>query len=834
MLALFAYFRKDLPKGIDNLATCSQGASTTYYDRTGQTLLWASSGDVECYPVKYDDISPYLRDSIVAAEDKDFYKHGGFSMSGIIRAGINDFLGRSTQGGSTITQQFVKNSMLSAQRTITRKVKELILSIELERSYSKNQILTAYLNEIPFGSVYDGAEAAARGYFNKSAKDLTLDEATLLTAIVPAPTYYSPYGNNTTALIDHQHHVLDLMVTQGYITKAQSDAAKKVDVLAKLSTTSNKYQGIIAPYYVLQVQEQLEQQYGATNVQKAGFKVITTLDLRLQKVAESVVSDTMPKVVRNNGQNMAVEAEDVQTGQVLAQVGGRDFNYPGYGQENMATTPRSPGSSFKPYDYSSLMTQNQNWGAGSTLYDLKTNFGGGYSPNDYDFKEPGAESMRSALGGSRNIPAVKSMYVAGIQNTIDLAKKMGVVSGTSCEPNCGLSAAIGDGSEIRLDEHVNGYSTLARMGQYKPLTYILKVQDRYGKTLQEWKDTPGTQVLDPQIAYILNDMLSDPHASYFGNSFRLGNGYKSAMKTGTTNANENGWMLGYTPNLAFGLWMGRQNDIKGMYDYTDTILGPAWNSFMNQANSILGIGAQSWTKPAGLKTVCINQSTGYATTSGGTCDIFPSWYQPKYPNNSQKAVIDSVSGKLATSCTPDLAKQTITGGGILSEVPSSDPLYNNFIKPEQARYGASGGAIPTDSDDIHTCDPADLPTVSVTVKQLASPGQYSLTANVTQGKAPLKTLNFKVDGTIPDGGSYDISNCTGTCQPITYTYTATSSGSHSITAEVIDTYLYDVTSDPPQTIDVTLASANTRSTNIFAATNSLVRNNNLTLSHRKR
>lgn len=208
-LAIFAYFRKDLPKNITDLKTCSQGASTTYYDRTGQTLLWASSGDVECYPVKLDQISPYLQNAVVASEDKDFYKHGGFSAQGLVRATFNNIKGGSTQGGSTITQQFVKNSLLSQEQKISRKIKELILSIELERSYSKDEILNAYLNEISFGSTYNGAEAAARGYFNKSSKDLTLDEAALLTAIIPAPTYYSPYGRNTEELVARQHYKLD-------------------------------------------------------------------------------------------------------------------------------------------------------------------------------------------------------------------------------------------------------------------------------------------------------------------------------------------------------------------------------------------------------------------------------------------------------------------------------------------------------------------------------------------------------------------------------------------------------------------------------------------------
>ncbi|MEI6237409.1 MAG: transglycosylase domain-containing protein [Candidatus Saccharibacteria bacterium] len=789
MLATFAYFRKDLPKNITDLKTCSKGASSTYYDRTGQTLLWASSGDVECFPVKFDQISPYLRNAVITSEDKDFYKHGGFSMTGVIRAGINDLRGQSTQGGSTITQQFVKNSLLTQEKTIVRKMKELILSIELERSYSKNEILNAYLNEIPFGSVYAGAEAASRGYFNKSAKDLTLAEATMLAAIIPAPTYYSPYGKHIDELMYRQHYILDSMVTQGYIKKEEAEAAKKVDVLANLNTSHNKYKGIIAPYFTLEVQEQLEREYGASNVQKAGFKVITTLDLRLQSIADDVINQTMPISARNNAANMAAVAEDVETGQVLAEVGGRDFNYPGYGQKNMATTPRSPGSSFKPYDYSSLMTQNKGWGAGSTLYDLKTNFGWGYSPDDYDLRQPGAMSMRYALGGSRNIPAIKAMYIAGIQNTLDLAKKMGVKSGTSCEPNCGLSSAIGDGSEIRLDEHVHGFTTLARLGKYKPQTYVLRINDAHDKLIKEWKDTPGEQVLDPQIAYIINDMISDSRASYFGNNYRLNNGWKSALKTGTTNNKENGWLLGFTNKLAFGLWTGRQNDINPMYGFTDTILGPAWNKFMKQANDTLGYTKGSgWDKPAGIKTICINQTTGYAGSGGGNCDIFPSWYQARYPDSTKKATIDTVSKKLATECTPEAAKQAISGGGIMSELPTSDSMYNNWIKPVMARYGTAGGAIPTDKDDTHSCDPADQPKISLE-DPVSHEGTYTFKATVTQGKYPLQTVNFKIDGNILSGGSFELTN-SGT---VSFKYLTTYNEPKTVTAEVIDSVLYSAT-----------------------------------------
>lgn len=792
VLAVFAYYRRDLPPNITDLRTCSNGASTTYYDRSGQTLLWASSGDVECYPVKIDQISPYLRNAVISSEDKDFYKHGGFSAQGFLRAALNNVRGGSTQGGSTITQQFVKNSLLTQEQRISRKIKELILSIEIERSYSKDEILNAYLNEIPFGSVYDGAEAASRGYFNKPAKDITLDEAALMTAIIPAPSYYSPYGKNTEKLVSRQHYVLDLMVQQGYVKKDEAEAAKKVDTLAKLSTSHNKYKNIVAPYFVLEVQEELEAKYGASNIQKQGYKVITTLNLDLQKIAEQTVTDTMPKVLRNNADNMAVVAADAQTGQILALVGGRGFDYPGYGQKNMATTPRSPGSTMKPYDYSSLMTQNKSWGAGSTFYDLKTNFGGGYQPDDYDLKQPGAMSMRQSLGGSRNIPAIKATYIAGVQNTIDLAKKMGVVSGTSCEPNCGLSAAIGDGSEIRLDEHVNGYATFARGGKYKPKTYILKVSDSRNKTIYEWKDTAGEQVLDPQIAYIVADMMSDTKVSYMGTKYRLNNGWKSALKTGTTNNKDNGWFMGYTNKLVFGMWMGRQNDNKSQTTFTDTILGPAWNSFMTQANQKLGYAKGSgWDKPSGIKVVCINQSTGYATTSGGNCDMFPNWYNPRYPDSSKKAEIDSVSKKLATECTPDLARQTITGGGIMSELPTSDPMYKNWIGPIQARYGAAGGAIPTDKDDVHTCDSADKPSITLSVVENGD-GSYKLSATVAQGKNPLTTVNFKANGSIIDSGSIDVTSDT----TVTINYTPSGTEPIQITAQVIDSVLYDVTTEP--------------------------------------
>jgi penicillin-binding protein 1A len=795
LLGFFAYFRKDLPRNITDLKTCSHGASTLYYDRSGQTLLWSSSGDVECYPIPQDQISKNLQHAVIAMEDKDFYKHGGFSIAGIARSAINNARGESLQGGSTITQQFVKNSLLSQDRNVIRKLKELILASELERSYSKDEILTAYLNEISFGSRYAGAEASAKGYFNKPAKDLTLDESAMLAAMIQAPTYYSPFGENTAELIGRRDYILDQMAKQGYITQAQASEAKKIDTLAKVvKSQPNKYANIQAPYFVTEVQKQLEQEYGATNARKAGFKVTTTLDLNLQKIAEDTVANTIPKLERIGGDNMAAVAEDVESGQVLALVGGRGFDYPGFGQVNFATTPRSPGSSFKPYDYASLMTQKKDWGAGSTLYDVKTNFAAPgfppWIPKDYDSRYPGAMSMRKALGGSRNIPAIKAMYMAGIQNTHDLAKKMGLKSGVSgCyEPgkeDCGdiLSTAIGDGGQIKLTEHVNGFSTFARMGKYKPQTYILIVKDSKGKQIKEYKDEPGEQVLDEQVAYSINDILSDPKASYFGSSNRLKN-FRSAMKTGTTNNQENGWLMGYTPYLVFGMWSG-DHENKPLTTFTETALGSAWNQFMTKAHA--DKAKKDWTKPASMKQSCLNTTTGYSTNSGGVCDIFPSWYTPKYPANNLKATIDTVSGKLATECTPERAKQTITGGGIASELPTSDPLYNNWITPVKAQYGQSGGSIPTDKDDIHSCDPSEKPSVVIAEPEKNADGTYTVSATVTKGKYDLKSVSINIDGTVPPGASFDITNT----QTVSFKFTPTSTTSSTITADVIDSVLYD-------------------------------------------
>lgn len=820
---VFAYYRKDLPKNITDLKACSQGQKTSYYDRTGEVLLWRGEGDVDCQPVSLSAISPFLQKAVISAEDQKFYSHPGFDVKGTLRAALNNAGGSDTQqGGSTLTQQYVKLAVLSNnEKRLSRKIKELILSIELERTYKKDEILQAYLNEVSFGSVYNGAEAASQGFFNKSAKDLTLDEAATFAAAIQAPGTY--WDSDQAGLIKRRdNYVLENMVKDGSITRAQADAAKKVDTLAKVSKSTSKYKDIKAAHFVIETQNQLEAEFGSTNIRRQGYKVITTLDMNLQKAAEDAIAANMGTVEDFDLDNAALVSEEVSTGQVVAYVGSRGFTHPGYGEKNLAGTPRSPGSSFKPYDYASLMTSSDNWGAGSIMYDLDTTwsgFGSPYKPRDYDLGQPGGISIRKALGGSRNTPAIKAMYVAGIEKTQQLAEKMGVRSGvTGCSEkgvkDCQgiLSTAIGDGGEIRLDEHVNGYATLSREGKYVPQLFVLKILDAKGKVIRDnTKEPVAEPVLDPQVAYIISDILSDQGASYFRGSpsYRqrvLGNyddrGIPTAIKTGTTNNRENGWMMGYTPKYSTGVWVGQHENRSANNLNMEYMTGPIWGQFMTKAHEGLGEIAK-WPKPEGVKTASLD-SAFYSAVKGscknvalgnicgyGQSDLFPSGYSARKSTSTQeKVVIDTVSGKRATSCTPAGARKELTGGGIIiPEVEKGDPNYNNFMAPITARLKAgTGDAIPAEDqiDDVHSCGDV-APTVSISVS--GSSGLYTIHANFTQGTHSLSKLYFKLDGQTLSGGAYDISGSGSQ----NMSFDAESSGAHDISAQVVDVALYDAT-----------------------------------------
>ncbi len=875
-IGLFAYFRKDLPQ-IKNLSGDSLGGNITYYDRTGQVVLFNDYNSVKRIPVDGSNISPYMKQATVAIEDKDFYKHGAFDVRGIMRAAYHDFTGSSgsVQGGSTITQQLVKlNENWTTNRTITRKVKELILAVELEREYSKDDILTGYLNIAPYGGTDYGVESAARDYFQKSAKDLTLAEATMLAAIPQSPSYYSPYASsqfnpavtgagtfNQQALAGRQEYILNQMVQQHYITQDQADAAKKVNVLAEVHQQSPKFQDIKAPYFVLAAKQALQQQFGANVVARGGWKVVTTVDMNLQSKAEAIVASNLPNVTRRTAglaDEEATVAEDVQTGQIMALVGGVNFNDPDHGAINYASGSLiPPGSSFKPYDYTTLINDNNNVGAGSVLYDSQSPLPGypctnkkfvsstnpGNCLRDYDGLQPGPITLRYALGGSRNIPAVKAMLSANpndktssksdsVNKVISTASAMmdnpylqsknqnayncyqqgiDINNATSNDTaQCGGAAAIGDGAFLHLDDHVNGLATLAREGKAIPHTYILKVTDGSGKTLYQWKQPVAKQVVKADSAYIVDNMASDPNASYLpgscsatncttlgagGYKFQRDQGWTFAVKTGTTNNGFDGLMTSWSAKYAVVSWVGnhtRNVDITSRTGIAmEYLTEPLTRGMMEAAH--VGQTPINWTKPSDIKTApafVVRNHIHYGDIEPSpSTDLYPSWYVGGgSTTKNTSATIDRVSGKLATSCTPSAAKEFVGNGNVASW---NVDIFNGG-RTNISGSNSSSPKTTAATDDVHNCNDSP-PTVTLTAPSTCN-NSCTITATATQGTHPFSDpqypqfdggITFSLNGHIIHTASVSTSPST-----VSFTYTPSSSGSGTLTASVSDSVLY--------------------------------------------
>lgn len=833
LVGLFAYFRKDVPSITDVKGNDLPG-SISYYDRSASTLLWQDYDVAKRIPVLSGNISPYIKNATVAIEDKGFYHEGAFNVRGIVRAASHDVLGKgqTLQGGSTITQQLVKlNRNWTSDRSIARKIKELILAVELEREYSKDDILTGYLNIAPYGGIEYGAESAARDYFHSNAKDLTLGQATMLSAIPQSPAYYSPYSTDfdKEALTGRMHYILDLMVEQKMITKQQAAAAKAEDVIAQAQAhpLQAKYQGIVAPYFVIAAKQELQNKYGAETVKRGGWKITTTLNLDLQHLAEKKIADNLPNVKRAGGDQEAMVAEDVKTGQMVALVGGVDFSNPDYGQINYAQTPLPPGSSFKPYDYTALINYNKNVGAGSVLYDTQgvlpgypctdksipiNGKGGGNCLQDYDFHYPGALTLRYALAGSRNVPAVKAMLTVGTDKVINMAESMmGNPHAYNCYSDTALTktapcygaSAIGDGAYLHLDDHVNGLATLGRLGNFIPRTYILHIEDASGKSIYKWTQPKPQQVVSADAAYIVNDMLSDPKASYLpsygGYKFQNYNGWKFAVKTGTTNDNYDGLMTSWSTQYAVVSWVGYHTRNVALHSGgMELLTTPLTRGFMQAAHDALHTTPANWQKPTEIKTapayvVRSHVGVGSIEPSPNT-DIYPSWYQPKSQNGSS-ATIDRISNKLATDCTPSLARQYITNGN------ANQFSVDQFVNGGSANSNSSVNT--TASDDVHQCGD-QKPTISLTVASDTTGSSANtcdrtgctITATVSQGTHPLASSQFpgKVTLTIngQPGTSFDV-NGADSPQKFSYHYVPASSGSLAVSAQIVDSVLYDST-----------------------------------------
>jgi 1A family penicillin-binding protein len=720
---LFTWLSRDLPNP-NQLMERQVAQSTKIYDRTGTNILYDIHGDEQRTLVSLSDIPNYVKWATVAVEDKNFYSHKGFSLWAIFRTIVTNIIYHKKAGASTLTQQFVKNAVLSSEKTYTRKIRELILSYKLEKKFSKDQILQLYLNEIPYGSTAYGVEAASRRFFGKSVKDINLAEAAVLAALPQSPTVYSPYGSHKDALIKRQKYILDLMAEQGYITAAEAETAKKQEI-----KFAESRENITAPHFVMYIKEILTEKYGEKAVEQGGLKIYTTLDLYKQKIAEEAINNWWEKnkvVDKKTGleseynsfgaSNAALVSLDPKTGQILAMVGSRDyFNDAIDGQVNVTTSLRQPGSSLKPVIYATLFTKG--YTPNTILYDVVTNFSADpknpYEPKNFNLKEYGPVSIRTALAGSLNIPAVKATYLAGLDNIVEEAKKFGYTSLEDKE-RFGLSIALG-GAEVKLIEHANAYGVFAREGKYHPLAGILKVEDANGKILEEWQPEEQS-VLDENIAREINDILSDnsARAFMFGavNNLILPN-RPVAAKTGTTNEYHDAWTMGYTPSLVTGVWVGN-SDNKAMAKGASAAnaAGPIWNEYMKK---VLGdTPVENFKKPE-------IPETGKPVLDGKL--------------TGQAVKIDKITGLLATEFTPpELVEEKTFNDhhcilyyvnredplGPAPADPKSDPQFEAWESrvQEWAKKQAASSSVdfstssaPTGFDNVHV--PANKPAVKI-------------------------------------------------------------------------------------------------------------------------
>ncbi|MEI7719690.1 MAG: PBP1A family penicillin-binding protein [bacterium] len=566
--------------------------SLKIYDKTGSVLLYNMNSGAQRTVVTLDNISPNIQNATISIEDPNFYTNHGIEVRAILRALLADLTpGGVTQGGSTITQQVIKMSVLTTDKTITRKLKEWVLALKIEKVLSKQQILQLYLNQASYGGNMYGVEQASETFFGKHASEVTVPEAAYLAAIINAPTFYSPYGSHKKALDARKDLVLDEMFKHGYINTQQRDEAKKTLV----TFLTPKISSITAPHFVFYVQQYLENKYGESVLEEGGWSVITSLDADLQAKAEEVVqAHAQSNQTDFNASNAGLIALDPQTGQILAMVGSRNyFDTTIDGNFNVTLAARQPGSAFKPFAYAEAFTKG--YTPDTVVFDVHTQFSTSckpddfsstppcYSPVNYDNAFLGPMTLRNALAQSRNVPAVKTLYLAGLPDTLKLAKSMGIT--TLGDPNqYGLTLVLG-GGEVRLLDMASAYGTFAQNGVHHTPVSVLQIKDAGGTIIEDNTQNPGDQVLPGVVAEQVNDILSDSvaRAPLNENDLLSFPGRDVAVKTGTTNNYKDAWTVGYTPNLVVGMWAGNNNNTPMVRKVSGFIVGPMWHEFMAYA-----------------------------------------------------------------------------------------------------------------------------------------------------------------------------------------------------------------------------------------------------------
>ncbi len=712
-------------------------ASTKIYDRTGTILLFDTGSNAKLTIVPLSEISPFVQKATIAIEDSNFYSNYGIEPTSIARAVLADLTsGGYSQGASTITQQVVKNSLLTQDKTVTRKIKEWVLAIKLTRSMSKDKILETYLNETPYGGTIYGVEEASQQFFGKPAKDLDLAESAYIAAIPQAPSYYSPYGNHLDKLTARQKTVLGRMKALGLI----SDSDYKTAIAEKISFLSKSAGGIRAPHFVMFVRDYLLQKYGESAVNNGGLRVITTLNYSMQQKAEEVVSKFGQTLAQNfNASNTAMVALDPKTGDILTMVGSRNyFDQAIDGNYNVALAKRQPGSTFKPFVYATLFKKG--YTPETILFDTQTEFSqyclpdgkpkdplaaqgstvntgrSCYMPGEYDNIFEGPMPVRKALAQSRNIPAVKALYLAGIPASLQTAEDMGIT--TLTDPNrYGLTLVLG-GGEVTLLDLTSAYGVFANDGLRNPYRYILEVDDNKGNVLEKAASSTPTQALQPEIARQISSILSDTSVRMeslkpIGESV----GRPVAIKTGTTNDYRDVWTLGYTSDLVVGAWAGNNDNVPMQHNVAGLIISPLWGAFMSQV-------ARDFP-PSGFNPPPPPLSDNKPVLRGV-------W------EGGNSYFIDTISKKLATQYTPAETKQEIVFRNVHSilqwvnkddprgpapSMPINDPQYPYWeygVRKWFQTYQASHPDfkevneinVPISAqDDVHT--PAKAPKVTI-------------------------------------------------------------------------------------------------------------------------
>ncbi|MEK9146999.1 MAG: transglycosylase domain-containing protein [Patescibacteria group bacterium] len=765
-------FAKDLPSPT-KLTARDASLSTKIYDRNGK-LLYDIFGDKNRALVKWNELPPYVKQATIAIEDKDFYKHQGFSPLGIGRAVFNILFFQRLQGGSTITQQVVKNALLSPERTLARKIKEFILAIQVERKYTKDEILQIYLNEVPYGGTAWGVEAAAQTYFDKEAKDLTLTEAVILAGFPQRPSFYSPYGTNPKAYILRAEDVARRMREDDYITREQEEA-----MVAEIGDVqfSPDDQGILAPHFVFYIREILDNKYGEKLVEQGGLKVTTSLDLALQEKVQQIVAEEVEKVKNLKVGNGAVVVMDPKTGQILAMVGSKDYFAKDYdGQVNVALSLRQPGSALKPFTYATAFK------AGYTpayiLMDVPTEFPGGegqpmYKPANYDGKHRGPQQVRFALGNSINIPAVKMLALVGVKNMLRTAYDSGLTTLEPTDENLsrfGLSVTLG-GGEVRLLELVNGYATLASEGVHREIAPILKVEDRGGKVLEEFEEDVGREVIGRDVTFLVSHILSDNNArsAVFGPASGLViPGKTVAVKTGTTDDKRDNWAVGYTKTRVVGAWVGNNDNSEMDAKIASGVTGatPIWNRVMREV--LADQKDEGFIKPDNVEAREIDAFGG-----GLPCRDFPK--RSEYFIKGTEPTRDC------------LVQKTLDGREYYVFVefdPVSTDGRNRWQEGIDAWAQGQGDEKYRPPSELKNEPTANPESINVDIKKPGEKSQVDFsfeTEAVVRSGSKITKVEFSVDGTLKDTKTDD----SGTYK-FNYSFSELNKGKHKIKVRAVN------------------------------------------------